>query len=66
MPDRADELTCDLLSKLLVKEPSKRLGANSIHELKAHPFFASVNFDTIYSTSVQAPLSRKLRRLSKQ
>ena len=32
----------DLIEKLLVMEPDKRLGASSIEDLKGHPFFSGV------------------------
>lgn len=36
----------DLISKLLDKDPSKRLGAmRGASEIKEHPFFADVNWD---------------------
>lgn len=34
----------DLISKLLVKDPSQRLGADKIQNLIAHPVFKDVNF----------------------
>lgn len=40
----------DLISRLLCSDPLKRLGANGAEEVKSHPFFASINWDTI-STS---------------
>jgi serine/threonine protein kinase len=59
MPDSDDltEETKDLISKLLVKEPCKRLGANDISELKNHPFFNDLNFNDLYS--IEAPLLAK-------
>jgi 3-phosphoinositide dependent protein kinase-1 len=51
----------DLIKKLLVKEPYSRLGAgsdprdlsdsgeaNEMNNLKAHPFFAEINFATLH------------------
>jgi hypothetical protein len=43
----------DLVSKLLVKDPDARLGANSYAELKAHKFFQGVAWDTL--TTVTPP-----------
>ena len=34
----------DLIKKLLIKDPSKRLGHNGAHEVKEHPFFSSVDW----------------------
>lgn len=40
----------DLINRLLCSDPLKRLGANGAEEVKSHPFFAFINWDTI-STS---------------
>jgi serine/threonine protein kinase len=39
----------DLISKLLVVEPEKRIGCNNINEIKNHSFFKSVSFEKIYN-----------------
>ena len=45
----------DLISKILVKEPSKRLGAGKkgteydINHLKAHPFFKGIDWDNLHN-----------------
>lgn len=39
----------DLIMKLLVKEPYKRLGAKDYNELKSHKFFESFDIDKIFS-----------------
>ena len=45
----------DLISKILVKEPSKRLGAGEkgteydINHLKAHPFFKGIDWDNLHN-----------------
>ena len=54
-PDGFDEEAKDLVQKLLVKSPTDRLGAgelgtsNDIKALKAHPFFASLNWTTLWT-----------------
>ncbi|KAF5376114.1 hypothetical protein D9615_007772 [Tricholomella constricta] len=50
-PDGFDADARDLVTKLLVTEPEKRLGAggvNGMRELKAHPFFKTVNWKMIW------------------
>jgi serine/threonine protein kinase len=44
----------DLISKMLIKDPKKRIGYNSkdYSEIKNHPFFKGINFDKLES---QAP-----------
>ena len=56
-PDGFDELAKDLVQKLLVKSPTERLGAgepgnpNDIKGLKSHPFFTSIEWVTLWTTS---------------
>ena len=38
----------DLISKLLVKIPEHRLGSKDISELKQHPFFQGIDFDSLF------------------
>lgn len=47
----------DLIKKLIVKNPSKRLGTTCMDDLLSHPFFEKVEFDTLYS--MEPPLRRK-------
>lgn len=53
-PEDFDPLAKDLVEKLLVLEPSERLGAGEkgISELKAHPFFDGIDFKTLPKTPV--------------
>lgn len=47
----------DLVSKLLEKNPSKRLGnKNDAEDLKKHPFFAGIDWDALYNKRLEAPL----------
>lgn len=43
-PDGFPAAARDLVEKLLREEPSRRLGARDIAELRAHPFFAGVDW----------------------
>lgn len=43
MPDVAQ----DIISKLIVDDPFQRLGANNYADLKAHPFFAGIDWNNI-------------------
>ncbi|ORX74609.1 hypothetical protein DL89DRAFT_254418 [Linderina pennispora] len=46
IPDISPEAR-DFISKLLTRDPKRRLGYNGAAEVKSHPFFQSVNWDTI-------------------
>ena len=37
----------DLITRLLHDDPEHRLGANGAAEVKAHPFFAGVDWETL-------------------
>ena len=45
----------DLISKLLVIEPTMRIGYNSIDEIKRHNFFKSVDFDKVLKKEIEPP-----------
>ena len=53
--DNRREVTKDLIMKLLVLDPKKRLGFNGIHEIKNHKFFDGVNFDNILNKKEKPP-----------
>ncbi len=53
-PDGDDELSADavdLISKLLAIEPTDRLGAKGADEVKAHPWFAGVDWANLRNTT---------------
>ena len=56
-PDGFDEQAKSLVQKLLVKSPSERLGvgelgtSNDMKALKAHPFFAPIDWATLWNTA---------------
>lgn len=43
------------IQSLLNRNPTKRLGANGGNEVKAHPFFACVDWDLLYQRRVTPP-----------
>ncbi|GJJ07316.1 hypothetical protein Clacol_001517 [Clathrus columnatus] len=43
----------DFMEKLLVIDPSKRLGANGADEVKKHPFFTGVEWDKVTAQEAQ-------------
>lgn len=53
-PDVPEEMSYhaqDLIQKLLCSNPQERLGANGVQEIKEHPFFGDLNWDTLYLES---------------
>jgi serine/threonine protein kinase len=53
----------ELLSKLFIKDPEKRLGSgpNGVDNIKSQPFFASINWDSILEKKIKPPFTPKLR-----
>eukprot|EP00897_Mesotaenium_endlicherianum_P003294 jgi/Mesen1/2993/ME000177S02272 len=47
IPDEMSPEAQDLVDKLLAAEPSERLGFRGAAEVKAHPFFENVKWDTL-------------------
>ena len=45
----------DLLSKLLKKDPKKRIGYVSKTDIKSHPFFEGINWEDVYNRRYDAP-----------
>jgi len=45
----------DLLQKLFVADPMRRLGANGAHEIKAHPYFAGVDWYRLHALEIPPP-----------
>lgn len=43
----------DLILKLLVLDPTKRLGYNSIDEIKFHPYFDDLDWDNVYQEEAE-------------
>ena len=52
IPDFISPKTAHLLSRLLEKDPNKRLGAGGFSEIKGHKFFNKVNWTAVYRREV--------------
>ncbi|XP_022038790.1 probable serine/threonine protein kinase IRE4 isoform X1 [Helianthus annuus] len=49
-PSIPNEMSCeaqDMINRFLIHDPNQRLGAHGSSEVKAHPFFNGVNWDTL-------------------
>ena len=53
----------ELLSKLFIKDPEKRLGSgpNGVDNIKSQPFFASINWESILEKKIKPPFTPKLK-----
>lgn len=60
IPETVTSEAADLINCLLQPEASKRLGNGSIQELKAHAFFADLDFSQLYRMKV--PMELELTR----
>lgn len=47
VPEEMSYEAYDLISKLLIENPVQRLGATGAGEVKRHPFFKDINWDTL-------------------
>src|SRR5262249_40651970 len=54
---------CDLLRRLLQRDPAQRLGggATDAEEIKAHPWFRTVDWQALYERRVEPPFVPPLR-----
>lgn len=61
LPNFLSQYSKNLISGLLSKDPTKRLGASGgIEEIRAHPWFKSVNWKKIQSKKVHPPFRPNL------
>ncbi|RCI06544.1 pkb-activating kinase-like protein [Rhizopus stolonifer] len=66
LPDSFEEEAKDIVQKLLIPDPTKRLGAEGgIDAIKNHPFFDSIDWENIFSSkapSLKEELAEELKR----
>ena len=48
VPEEMSYEAQDLIRQLLCPNPQTRLGANGVEEIKRHPFFGDINWDTLH------------------
>lgn len=56
MPEEISKDAEDLILKLLIKDPEKRLGAKSKEEIKRHPFFKDLDWEKLSNKEINPPL----------
>ena len=61
-PRHIDEDAKDLINKLLVIDPKKRLGygANGSDKIKKHPFFEGINWNEVWNRQIVPPFKPEL------
>ena len=59
MPADFSEQAKDLLTKLLARNPTQRLGYNGSEEIKKHPFFQSVHWEDMLLLKERPPIVPK-------
>ena len=60
IPDKVGKDAKDLIEKLFVVNPQKRLGYNSADEVKQHPFFKDIDFDKVINKEYTPPFIPEL------
>ena len=61
IPEKVGKTARDLIEKLFVNDPKKRLGYNSADEVKKHPFFKGIDFDKVLKKEYKPPFIPKLK-----
>lgn len=62
MPSHFSDSATDFLTKLLVKDPKKRLGFKGAEEIKQHSFFRTVDWNDILTLKKKPPIVPMLTR----
>ena len=60
IPEKIGKDAKDLIEKLFVVEPKKRLGFSSANEIKNHPFFKDIDFNKVLNKEYNPPFIPKL------
>lgn len=55
VPDGWSIEAADFINKCLARKSSSRLGTNGNSEVKAHPWFADINWDDLENSRIRAP-----------
>ena len=61
IPEKVPKTPRDLIEKLFVSNPIKRLGYRGADEVKQHPFFKGVDFDKVLRKEYKPPFIPKLK-----
>jgi ribosomal protein S6 kinase alpha-5 len=61
MPKEFSPQVRDFITKLIMKDPVKRLGYRGAKEVMAHPFFRDINWDKLAQKAIPAPFVPMIR-----
>ena len=63
IPDYVTDEACDLIKKLLIINPKKRLGygEDGAKKIKQHPYFKDVNWDNVWKQKIEPPFIPNLK-----
>ncbi|KAG5360828.1 Serine/threonine-protein kinase gad8 [Yarrowia sp. B02] len=59
-PQGMDPTAVDIITGLLQREPSERLGAGGAQEIKAHPFFKDIDWNRLLAKKYSAPFKPRV------
>ena len=59
MINKFSKAAYDLLTRLLERDPTKRIGANGVDEIKDHKFFKGINWTKLYNKELKPPFIPK-------
>lgn len=59
-PNDISNESIDLLSKIFVTNPKKRLGSKGAEEVKNHPFFQGIDWVSILNKKIKPPFQPRL------
>ena len=60
-PEYLSDEVIDLIKKLLIKNPDKRLGNNGADEIKKHIFFEGMNWEKLLNKKIKPPFIPRLK-----
>lgn len=58
-PARSNQKSAQLIFELMHRDPANRIGAKDTSDVRAHPFFAGVDFDKVLEREVAIPPLRR-------
>ena len=62
IPSKLSSNIVDLIKKLLIADPEKRLGSSSIKDVKDHSFFKNVNWVEVMNTEKKGMLTPRFNK----